>query len=669
VIRALQMIGWSHANPAPIFIDDGVVVLLGNNGSGKSSALDALKGLLGVRRFGQGRTAASYRFAGRAGAPAARTAYVLGVFDNADQGGGRPLERHDADEVTVVMEVGPSQRRYLTIEGRRLLDVHQLPAEIAKLRSDRPRSDWMRPSEYERKVLEPLGVGPAVRRLLELPQGEIQKSLDRDPRQLVGLLVELSGGRDAADAFARAQEAVEEARQAHREARSRLNARLARINERRVQVERDERAQALRRQLAELRWQMERILAQAPPPQAPASRRRPAPKPAPARKPEPVAVMRPVGVVDVRALRRGGVRLVVEDGYIRVAAGSEQAARALLAPGEVLLTQRADIKQLIDSGAVVAAEPMRGADPAKERATTPISASANQLPLTFGGDEQAVAAQPEPASAVARDRAAQALRQAVRALDAAGIKPQQPQHEDEEEPSADALLGAYRALTQAGVPPAPSGNPAQRAAELDELERLAQAEQQDLQQRAEALEDASRKLAEARDAYQRAVMDALSGAAERFSALCEDAGLAGEMTVVDGADGPQVMIRAAEAPGEELRPLWGAQASLSGGWRASVVVLAMLACLDAEGAFRVLLLDEVGASLDETRMLELGRSFARLHERRGLQTIMTLPTKQQAEVAAQFAHQQIGFIRPLPDEALAPPPHIISRARRQRAAA
>ena len=47
----------------------------------------------------------------------------------------------------------------------------------------------------------------------------------------------------------------------------------------------------------------------------------------------------------------------------------------------------------------------------------------------------------------------------------------------------------------------------------------------------------------------------------------------------------------------------GSHASLSGGWRASVVVLAFL---DSEQALPALLLDEVGAGIDETRLAALG---------------------------------------------------------------
>jgi hypothetical protein len=90
-----------------------------------------------------------------------------------------------------------------------------------------------------------------------------------------------------------------------------------------------------------------------------------------------------------------------------------------------------------------------------------------------------------------------------------------------------------------------------------------------------------------------------------------------------------------------------------------VVVLAVLVCLDQDGTLGVLLLDEEGASLDEPRLVAIGRAFRTLSDRRGLLTIMTLPSKSLSESAAEFARMQIGFVRPQPQEPLSPPPHIV----------
>ena len=44
---------------------------------------------------------------------------------------------------------------------------------------------------------------------------------------------------------------------------------------------------------------------------------------------------------------------------------------------------------------------------------------------------------------------------------------------------------------------------------------------------------------------------------------------------------------------------------------------------------------------------------------RGLLTVMTLPSKALSESAAEFARMEVGYVRPLPEEPLAPPPHVV----------
>jgi ABC-type hemin transport system ATPase subunit len=645
MIQAVQCIGWSLLSPEPMFFEAGVIAMLGKNGSGKSSSLDSVKALLGARRFGQGRSIGSYRFAGRAGAPAARAAYVIGVLDNRRPDGGRRLEQVGADELTVVLEASSSQRRFLVRPGRHLLDPDgDLGTQIQALRSDHPRAQWLRPSDYERRYLLPLGFGPAVRRLLELPQGEVQRALDRDPHALVGLLVELTGGRDAAESFARAQTAVTEARQAHAEARRRVDRRRATLAETRLRAEAQRRDIGLRHRLGGLAAQIDRALERS---EREHRRARSAVEPTPEPRPqttapatqEPQLAPRRSPRLNPTNLETAGLSLTLFEGVWCVAPEDRDRAAELLGPGESLPVAAESLRFLLHSGALV-----RG--PMLEH-------RASLLPRQ---------PEPEPPESTAptisseQQRMLRQLRGAAEALQSAGIAAEVDSEESlPDEPAA--LLGAYRALTAEGIPAAVREPDHDK---LAEQQALLGAEQDELTRRETALEEAASKLNQARTAYEQAVERSLRGAAGRFAALCADAGLAGEMTVVDSPQGPQVHIAAAEAANEPMRSLWGAQASLSGGWRTTVVVLALLACLDGATALPVLPLDEVGSSLDETRLSALGQAFARLSERRGLQTIMSLPTGAMSEVVATFASMQIGFFRPLAGEPLAPPPHIVS---------
>ena len=659
MIRALQTVGWGLLAPDPVYLEDGVVALLGRNGSGKSSALDAMKSVCGARRFGQGRSASSYRFAGRAGAPAARTAYVLCVMSNQRPDGTRRLDGY-GDELTVIMEAGPAQRRFLVCDGRHLLPVGDgLAGAVAALRAEHARADWLRPAEYERRVLTGLGFGPAVRRLLEIPQGDVQKALDRDPKALVGLLVELAGGRDAAAAFARAHAAVEEARDAHAEARRRVDRSRAELAERRLRLDADARALRLRERLSSLHaplsaaldtltaqqgsrrdWEARRERSPRPQPAAPVAPRRAVTPPEPAQGDR-------VSVVDFDALRERGVRVVSRDGVWCVHPEDRARASALLAPGQALLVAVDGLRLTLGSDALVHGPRLRRLDDTSEPRPRP-------APAEPPAARPAAPDLPEPPPV--DERLLTRLRAAVRALTDAQLPRAAPGAELPAE--AEALLGMYQAFTSDGIPPAPRSRDSE--GELAAAESMLEAETSELDVRAGTLEEARGQLTAARGAYEQAVQRALSGAADRFAGICRDAGLDGRMSVGEGPDGPQVMISAAESPGEELRPLWGSQASLSGGWRATVVVLALLACLDAEQALPALLLDEVGASLDETRLGALGQAFARLAERRGLQTLMTLPTNALSDVVASFAAQQVGYLRPLAGEPLAPPPHVVS---------
>lgn len=614
MIKALQTVGWSLLAPVQLQIDGNVVALLGQNGSGKSSALDAIKLTLGCRRFGRDRSASSYRFAGRAGAAAARNAYVLCVVSNELPDGVRKLSGHQLPEVTLICEVGPRQRRYLVLDGAQLLPEEEGLAEaVQRLREEYPRSAWLTPEEYSQQVLEPLGIGPALRRLLELPQGEIARALDRDPRELVGILLELSGGRDAAERFQSAQAAVHEARQSHNEAGRRLDRRRAELAEAKLAAQEAAQQREQRLNLALLAGQAQLLLSQA----------------------EEIAKLPSFTLGPLaynrRALRQAGIELHPSGGYWTVLKNDLAAAAEMLGPGELLPVEGFDPEFLRGRGLIVCGPSL----------------------------DESESGQLSESNPVFDDGELKALRRLLDQLAAAGIDPRE--EESDEEWTAPTLLGALRALTAHGVPVVSN---AKTLEALTEMELLLQADSDELDRRRGTLGEAESRLGETREAYEEAVGRALASVAANFEELCLEAGLRGRMDVIIDGSEPMIEIWAAESEGEEMRPLHGAQASLSGGWRTTVVVLALLACLEGDSSARVLCLDEVGSSLDEPRLIALGHAFARLGESRGLQTVMTLPTKSQSEAVAEFASMQIGFFRPLPNEPLAPPPHIVAAPQR-----
>ena len=604
MLRAVQAVGWGFLDPQPLWLRGPVVALIGQNGSGKSSMLDAIKALLGARRFGQGRTASSYRFAGRAGEPPLEKAWVAALIENDGRLRSRPRE------LTLLMEVGERQRRFAVLDGCRLADPEgDAIAQMRELSESLSRSAWMRPAQWEEKVLLPLGIGPAMRRLLELPQGEIQRALDRDPARLLELLIELSGGRAAAERFRRASEALAEARRSQAEARRRLDRSRRELAEQKLAAREAAEARRLRERLAELGARAAALLAANPEPK---KQKQAAP-----------------ALLDIARLRRAGLEPLLESGYWRVRPEDAARARDLLGPGESLPLAGVPLEQL-------------------ERVL------AMGRPL---GESE------EPASALS-PRARRALKRIVAELERAGVEVE-PARDVPDDPAE--LIGAFGALASDGVPADP-GETQER--ELAERERRVAADEAELERRRALIDEAQEQLEEARELYERAVARVLERTAERFAELCERAGMRGVMEIrTQGGAAAECRIQAAEAPGEELRPLHGARASMSGGWRASVVTLAILACLGAEEAPPVLLLDEVAASLDEERLAQLGGAFARLGADGELLTVITVPSKTVSQTVAAFASQQIAFLRPAPGEALAPPPHVVVASRRLRAAA
>lgn len=613
MLREIQCINWSLLDPTPIAIEGPVVAVLGQNGSCKSSFMDAAKALLGARRFGQGRSATSYRYTGRAGAPAAKRAYVLGRFDNA----GKRLKAVDSEQFTVILETTSSQRRFLVLEGDQLLR-GDVAAGLAKLRDSYPRSRWLRPSEYTQRILEPLGIGPAMRRFLELPQGEIGRVMDRDNSKLVALLLELCGSRDAAERFANAEEALREAREAQRNVERRVERLRTKIAEEKLQAVERQQAEEQRLRLAQLLAQIDQLPEPEPEPEGKRRKATPTPRP-----------------LMLSASRRRELGLVLEDGVWRVPSGAEERVAKMLGPGEALPRAGAGLTGLVCGPA------------AKE-----------------GGDEAEAELQ-APAPNAAQERQLRELKAIAARLREAGIKASGG--EGLSFADVGELLGAARAVLSQGMPEAQEklGEDDDALAELEQ--RLA-LEGTELERREQVLTEASAQLNRAREIYVEAARRALDGAAARFAELCSHAGMRGEMKVAATASGVECRISASEDQGGELRPLHGARNSLSGGWRATVIVLAVLACLSSEGATPLLLIDEVGSSLDEERLRKLGEAFATLGDQEGLLTMITVPSKTISQTVANFASQQIAFFRPEVTEPLAPPPHIISAAPKLRAA-
>jgi chromosome segregation ATPase len=221
-LEEVQFIHWGSLRPDPVpLLTDGINVATGPNGSGKTCFLDGIKVLLGITSFALGRSSTKYIFDGGSGGIPADRALLKGTFANPllpDRG-----ERmfaavpgcQDEQRVSVVCLVTRQGRRYRVLPGRmrwgfeRRLD-HDLDAFMAA----NPESDWLGPRLYT-ELLERVGVTRALREVLAIPQGAIDRIVEERPPGLLKNLLELTGEGAALDAVHTGREATERSRAAY----------------------------------------------------------------------------------------------------------------------------------------------------------------------------------------------------------------------------------------------------------------------------------------------------------------------------------------------------------------------------------------------------------------------------------------------------------------------
>lgn len=189
-IERVELLGWDMQPDQYLLLRPGVNLLTGENGSGKTSILDAIKVVLGARRIGGDRTPEDYL---RARDPA--VAMVRAVIDNrADPAHRRPFDAlgggYEADRVSlaVVFRAGDEgyDRQYHIIDGDRSPLTPGVEARPFRARDYRSR-------------LDRLGLSASFRRLLATPQGEVASLCRQGPAELFDLLYDFIGGKEVFD--------------------------------------------------------------------------------------------------------------------------------------------------------------------------------------------------------------------------------------------------------------------------------------------------------------------------------------------------------------------------------------------------------------------------------------------------------------------------------------
>src|SRR6266508_4462707 len=222
-VEEVQFVHWGSLRPDPVpLLGNGINVATGPNGSGKTCFLDGIKLLLGITSFAPGRSSAKYIFDGGTGGVPADRALLKAVFANPVLPG-RHHERMfapvpdcgEADRVSVVCLVTRRGRRYRMLPGRLRWGLERpLEEDLAAFMEANPEDEWVGPRRYE-ELLERVGVTRALREVLAIPQGAIDRIVEERPTGLLKNLLELTGEGAVLEAVHAGRESTERARAAY----------------------------------------------------------------------------------------------------------------------------------------------------------------------------------------------------------------------------------------------------------------------------------------------------------------------------------------------------------------------------------------------------------------------------------------------------------------------
>src|SRR6266508_987065 len=221
-LEEVQFVHWGCLRPDPVpLLTDGINVATGPNGSGKTCFLDGIKVLLGITSFALGRSSTKYIFDGGPGGVPAERALLKGTFANPllPERGERMFAAvpgcEDVPRVSVVCLVTTQGRRYRVLPGRMRWGFERpLDDDLDSFMEANPSSDWLGPRLYT-ELLERVGVTRALREVLAIPQGAIDRIVEERPPGLLKNLLELTGEGDVLAAVRAGREATERSRAAY----------------------------------------------------------------------------------------------------------------------------------------------------------------------------------------------------------------------------------------------------------------------------------------------------------------------------------------------------------------------------------------------------------------------------------------------------------------------
>ena len=184
----LELLHWDIQANQVLVLQPGVNLLTGENGSGKTSILDAIKVVLGGTKIGGDRSVEDYL-----AAQAAPYAMIRLVADNRAPEGSRvrPFDRvqpSEANHFTLAVVYTAGEEGY---SG----EWYFCPGDVSPLVRGFEGRAFARKSDYTAR-LDKLGMGRSFRKLLCTRQGQIASLCEEKPEQLFDLLFDFIGGKE-----------------------------------------------------------------------------------------------------------------------------------------------------------------------------------------------------------------------------------------------------------------------------------------------------------------------------------------------------------------------------------------------------------------------------------------------------------------------------------------